>query len=177
MRALSQRADGQVSKSPRVAQHQLGHPLLSGRQRRQTGFDAVKHHSPITIAPAQHQPGPRVRLCRPAGAAPPRGGSAVREATSVGANKGRSAGPPQARPAPSGGSAVREATSVGANTPRSSKNRLERSSRWRRSGPRCRRRRGVGLGCLGARRPKWVRPSARLLLARRCAQTGSNGLR
>ncbi len=46
-----------------------------------------------------------------AAAAP--GGSAVREATSVGASD-RRAGPPQARSAPSGGSAVREATSVGA---------------------------------------------------------------
>ena len=34
------------------------------------------------------------------------------EAKSVGVN-GRSAGPPQARPAPSGGSALREAKSVG----------------------------------------------------------------
>ena len=41
------------------------------------------------------------------------GGSAVREATSVGASE-RSAGPPLASSAPSGGSAVREATSVGA---------------------------------------------------------------
>ncbi|MBX9610529.1 MAG: sterol desaturase family protein [Burkholderiales bacterium] len=40
---------------------------------------------------------------------------AAHEATSVGAD-GRRAGPPQARPAPSGGSAVREATSVGATT-------------------------------------------------------------
>ena len=38
---------------------------------------------------------------------------ATAKATSVGAT-GRSAGPPRARPAPSGGSAVREATSVGA---------------------------------------------------------------
>jgi len=44
----------------------------------------------------------------------PSGGSAVREATSVGASD-FSAGPPQASTAPSGGSAVREATSVGAD--------------------------------------------------------------
>jgi DNA-3-methyladenine glycosylase II len=49
----------------------------------------------------------------PQASSAPSGGSAVREATSVGASE-RSAGPPQASSAPSGGSAVREATSVGA---------------------------------------------------------------
>ena len=44
----------------------------------------------------------------------PSGGSAAHEAASVGAI-GRSAGPPQARPAPSGGSAAHEAASVGAS--------------------------------------------------------------
>ena len=52
----------------------------------------------------------------PQGAKDPSGGSAVRAATSVGANE-RSAGPPQASSAPSGGSAVRAATSVGAKYP------------------------------------------------------------
>ena len=62
---------------------------------------------------APFKQGPRDWLRQTAGAAAPPGGSAVREATSVGA-MAASAGPPQARPAPSGGSAVREATSVGA---------------------------------------------------------------
>src|SRR3990167_7662259 len=52
----------------------------------------------------------------PQGAKDPSGGSAVRAATSVGANE-RSAGPPQASSPPSGGSAVRAATSVGAKYP------------------------------------------------------------
>jgi heptosyltransferase I len=55
-----------------------------------------------------HRAGPP--QARPA----PSGGSAPREAGSVGAS-GLSAGPPQARPAPSGGSAPREAGSVGAS--------------------------------------------------------------
>ena len=49
------------------------------------------------------------------GSTAPSGGSAAREAASVGASAA-SAGPPQARPAPSGGSAAREAASVGAKT-------------------------------------------------------------
>ena len=48
----------------------------------------------------------------PQGGTAPSGGSAVREATSVGASP--DAGPPQGGTAPSGGSEVREATSVGA---------------------------------------------------------------
>jgi phosphogluconate dehydratase len=50
----------------------------------------------------------------PQGKSAPTGGSAVREATSVGGAD--SAGPPQGKLAPTGGSAVREATSVGAVT-------------------------------------------------------------
>ena len=59
-----------------------------------------------------HQPGPRNRLCRAAGAAAPSGGSALHAVKSVGVMV-RRAGPPQARTAPSGGSALREAKSVG----------------------------------------------------------------
>ncbi len=67
----------------------------------------------------------------PQASSAPSGGSAVREATSVGASDG-SAGPPQASSAPSGGSAVREATSVGASDgsagpPQASSARSERS--------------------------------------------------
>jgi len=57
------------------------------------------------IDPKQFSEGP------PQGKSAPSGGSAVREATSVGGQF--SDGPPQGKSAPSGGSAVREATSVG----------------------------------------------------------------
>jgi zinc and cadmium transporter len=68
------------------------------------GHDLTHHHDHAR----ERSVGP------PQASSAPSGGSAVREATSVGANE-RSAGPPQASSAPSGGSAVREATSVGAN--------------------------------------------------------------
>ena len=59
------------------------------------------------------QRGPRNRLSRAAGAAPPPAGSVVREATSVGATNA-APGRPKRSSAPPGGSVVREATSVGA---------------------------------------------------------------
>ena len=64
---------------------------------------------PVTTAGTVRSAGP------PQASTAPSGGSAVREATSVGATE-RSAGPPQASSAPAPGergSAVREATSVG----------------------------------------------------------------
>ena len=64
----------------------------------------------IAKADAEQPPG------RPKAANAPSGGSAVREATSVGATE-QPPGRPKAASAPSGGSAVREATSVGAITP------------------------------------------------------------
>src|SRR5688572_2322362 len=53
---------------------------------------------------------------RPKQGTAPSGGSAVREATSVGATSDAAPGRPKQGTAPSGGSAVREATSVGATS-------------------------------------------------------------
>ena len=55
---------------------------------------------------------------------------------------------------------------------RPSRSRRARSWRWTRWGPRCRRRRGAGLGGRWPNSPVPAPPSARLLLARRCAQRG-----
>ena len=82
---------------------------------RSMGFDSrAPDRQFVVIDDAEHPADQTGRSAGPPQARPaPLGGSAVREVTSEEAT-GRSAGPPQARPAPLGGSAVHEVTSVGA---------------------------------------------------------------
>ena len=101
-------------------------------------------------APASTQSGPQNRLSRAAGAAAPSGGSAVHAVTSVGVK-------------------------CLLKTLQTSSSHRGQSSRWQHSAPRYRRCSGAALchgGCRCSSHRESARPSARLLPARRCAQTG-----